>query len=137
LRKISRKRDRVELLETFLRYIFGTGKEGLTQTDRRQLAEAVGKPTLEEALSWIQQVKQECLKEGRKAGLKAGRKAGLKAGVHDGIHRSIKQLLRLRFGPLPSATDERLAAMTLDELSEALNRVINAQSVDEVLGGTS
>jgi hypothetical protein len=56
-----------------------------------------------------------------------------KRGLQEGELTLLRRLIEKRFGPLPTWAEERLAAKTTVELEELSLRVLDAQSVDDLL----
>ncbi len=70
------------------------------------------------------------LKRGEARGLERGKAEGLERGKAEGLTR----LLERRFGPLPATARDRIAAAGPGELDAWLDRVLDADSLDAVLG---
>ena len=79
---------------------------------------------------------EEGRKEGREEGIKEGEQAGLKQGLQRGEARVLTALLRLRFGDLPVAVQQRIEAADADTLLRWSERVLTAQTLEEVLAAT-
>ena len=79
---------------------------------------------------------QRFIEEGRKEGLKEGEQAGLKQGLQRGEARILTAQLRLRFGDLPAAVQQRIEAADPDTLLRWSERVLTAQTLEEVLAAT-
>jgi hypothetical protein len=79
--------------------------------------------------------------EGLKKGLKKGRDEGLKKGLDEGFLRGrrdmLLELLRDRFGELPSTAQARIDMADLAQLSAWTKRVLSAASLDDVLATVS
>jgi hypothetical protein len=69
-------------------------------------------------------------KDGRKAGREAGREDGLKAGQREIFVR----LLERRFGPLHAQTLSRIQAADSDLLLAWADKILEAASIEEILG---
>ena len=74
-------------------------------------------------------------KAGKKAGKKAESKKAIEQGLQLGEARILTALLRLRFGDLPVAVQQRIEAADADTLLRWSERVLTAPTLDEVLGG--
>jgi len=74
----------------------------------------------------------EAEQKGRQEGLREGLRAGLRAG-RQGELTVLRRLIEKRFGALPGWAREKLAALSALELEELSERVLDAQSVDELL----
>jgi flagellar biosynthesis/type III secretory pathway protein FliH len=75
-------------------------------------------------------VRIQCLEEGMARGRDEGRAEGRAAGQRDTLLR----ILRKRFGALSDATMAKLASASVAQLDVWLDRVLDATTVDEVLG---
>jgi predicted transposase/invertase (TIGR01784 family) len=71
---------------------------------------------------------QEIREEGRREGLQEGRQEGRQ----EGEARMVLRLLRLRFGPLDPAVEERVRFADTDRLLEWGERILTAGSLQEV-----
>lgn len=65
------------------------------------------------------------------------RKEGLKEGLTEGERTLLLRLLRARFGELPTAAVARIQAAGTADLERWGERVLNAQTLDEVLSDPS
>jgi predicted transposase/invertase (TIGR01784 family) len=98
--------------------------------------EAAVTPTLEEFETmlaesidrWNRELREEGLQEGLQKGLQEGRQEGLQAGEA----RMLLQLLRLKFGPLDAAIEERVRSAEADRLLEWGKRVLSAVLLADV-----
>ena len=84
----------------------------------------------ERVKTWTEEWKQQGLQEG----LQEGRHQGLQKGRQEGEARVLRRLLTRRFGPLPPWADDRLALASEAELEGWTDRVLDARSLEEVLG---
>ena len=84
----------------------------------------------ERVIEWTKQWKQEGLEEGLQRGLQQGIQQGRREGLEGG-RRALLRLVEKKFGALTAEQRERLEGMDLDELAE---RLIDASSLDELLG---
>ncbi len=66
-------------------------------------------------------------------GRQEGRQEMIDQGIQRGEARVLTTLLRLRFGELPAAVQQRIEAADADTLLRWAERVLTAQSLDEVL----
>ncbi len=62
------------------------------------------------------------------------REKALQEGRQEGEARLLLRLLRLKFGPLDSETEERVHAAGADRLLEWGERVLTAESLQEIFG---
>jgi flagellar biosynthesis/type III secretory pathway protein FliH len=77
-------------------------------------------------------LRAEGVKQGRAEGVKEGRAEGVKQGRAEGQRKLLAKLLRLKFGPLDAASEERLAGATPAQLGKWAERVLKAESLDQV-----
>ena len=76
-------------------------------------------------VTWADKIREE----GRMEGREEGREVGLKEGKRE----TLRQQLIKKFGPLPEAAVSRLEAVeSLEELDIYLNRVLTADSLEEM-----
>ncbi len=75
---------------------------------------------------------QRFTEQGHKEGQREGRKEGLQLGEA----RILTALLRLRFGDLPLPVQQRIEAADADTLLRWSERVLTAQTLEEVLAAT-
>ncbi len=73
---------------------------------------------------WNLEIREEGRKEGRQEGRKEGRK--------EGESLLLLRQLRLKFGPLDSATEERVLAADTDQLLEWGGRILTAERIQDV-----
>ena len=60
-------------------------------------------------------------------------KRGLQEGLQKGELKLLRRLVEKRFGPIPAWVEERLAAKSADELEDLSVRVLDAQSIEDLL----
>jgi len=83
---------------------------------------------------------QQVFGEGRLEGMEKGIEKGVEKGIEQGIEQGLVmgeaalllRLLERRFGPLPAATRQRIAAADADTLLLFGERVLDAQSLEDV-----
>ncbi len=68
----------------------------------------------------------------RAEGRQEGRAEGRREGRAEGQRNLLAKLLKLKFGPLDAATEDRLAAASLAELGSWAERVLSASSLAEI-----
>jgi hypothetical protein len=61
-------------------------------------------------------------------------KKGLQEGRQEGELAILRRLIEKRFGPLPGWASERLAALPACDLEDLSERLLDAKSVEELLG---
>jgi len=65
-------------------------------------------------------------------GLQQGLQQGEEKGFYLGELQTLQRLLTKRVGPLPEAVQVRLSTATREEIERWLDRVLDAQTLDEV-----
>ena len=94
------------------------------------------------AEEWKQQHHQAGLAEGLAQGMQQGVQQGIQQGMARGVAQGktqgeqtllLRQLHR-RFGELPEATRQRLEQASTDELETWADRVLDADSLEQVFG---
>lgn len=78
---------------------------------------------------------QQVLAEGEAIGETRGEAKGEARGRVEGEAALLRRLLERKFGPLPAAAQQRLAAADAETLLAWGDRVLDARSLDEVWGG--
>jgi len=73
------------------------------------------------------------LEEGKQQGLEEGKQQGLEEGELSGELKVLRRLIEKRFGPLPDWAEKRLAARSASELEELSVRVLDAETLEELL----
>ncbi len=81
----------------------------------------------------LQEGRQEGLQEGRQEGLQEGRQEGLQEGERAILRRQIET----RFGGLPAWAADRLMSASIEHLEELAPRVLDAASLEDLLGSPS
>jgi hypothetical protein len=69
-------------------------------------------------------------KRGRAEGIEEGRQDG----VQQGELRILRRLLEKRFGPIPAWVEERLGGQSAEDLEALSVRLLEARSLEELLG---
>ncbi|MEA3643967.1 MAG: DUF4351 domain-containing protein [Lamprobacter sp.] len=72
-----------------------------------------------------------------KAALRYAREEGLQQGLEQGESTILRRLLTRRFGPLPAWAEQRLAGATTDQLEAWADAVLEAATLEGVLGAES
>ncbi|MDO5103008.1 MAG: DUF4351 domain-containing protein [Lautropia sp.] len=75
---------------------------------------------------------QQGMQQGIEQGLQQGMQQGMRQGVQQGSQSMLARLLRLRFGELSATTQARLEAASQTELDQWAERILTAQTLDEV-----
>jgi len=68
-----------------------------------------------------------------KKGLEEGRQEGLEEGRREGERAILRRLIEKRFGAVPSWAEERLVGRSTIELEDLSVRVLDAQSIEDLL----
>ena len=68
--------------------------------------------------------------------MERGKAEGLELGKAEGLERGLTRIMERRFGPLSSTVRDRIAAAGPDELDAWLDRVLDADSPEEVFDGS-
>ena len=85
-------------------------------------------------------IAEALMERGKAEGLELGKAEGLKQGEARGLERGkaeiLTRIMDRRFGPLSSTVRDRIAAAGPDELDAWLDRVLDADSPEEVFDGS-
>ncbi len=81
---------------------------------------------------WAKGYKAEGRMEGRMEGHMEGLTEGVNKGRMEGIELTLERLLARRFGPLPEWAITRAHRLSVDELQDALDKILDAKSIEEV-----
>ena len=73
------------------------------------------------------------IEKGLQQGLQQGRQEGRQEGLKQGEAALLQRQLARRFGPLPDAVIARLASASIEQLENWAIKVLDAQSLDDVL----
>ncbi len=73
--------------------------------------------------------------EGLEKGLEKGRAEGRAEGKAEARRDTLEKLLRMKFRTLPVDVPSRIAALSESDLDRALEAVLGASTLDDVLGG--
>lgn len=82
--------------------------------------------------SIVEQLRDEGRLEGRLEGRQQGRQEGLAQGIQEGRSQMLARLLEKRFGTLDDSTLEQLKAASTIELDHWAERILDAETLDEV-----
>ena len=64
---------------------------------------------------------------------KRGLEEGLQQGALEGERKLLRRLIEKRFGPMPGWAEERLTSRSAAELEDLSVRVLDAQSIEDLL----
>ena len=85
---------------------------------------------------WLEQGRQEGIRQGVQQGILQGRESGREEGIQLGAERTqrriLAKLLVSRFGPLDTATEQRLQQASLEQMDRWTDQALTAQRLDEV-----
>lgn len=81
-------------------------------------------------MTWSERMRSE----GMQKGMQLGRLEGLEEGLQRGELAVLTRLLTRRFGPLDTATSERLQKAGSAELEQWADNILDARTLDEVFG---
>ena len=70
---------------------------------------------------------------GKREGRREGKREGAREGELAGKREALARLLVRRFGPLPEATQQRLAGASMSQLDRWLDRILDATALDDAL----
>ena len=76
---------------------------------------------------------EEGRQEGRQEGLKEGLKEGRQEGLKEGELKVLRRLIEKRFGAIPAWVEDRLAGRSTAELEDLSVRMLDAQSLEDLL----
>jgi hypothetical protein len=86
-------------------------------------------------MRYVTSVERLAIERGMAKGLGQGLGQGLEKGLHMGRLGTLTRQLTRRFGPLPDAALARLQSATPDQLDVWTDRVLDAPTLQAVLGG--
>ena len=89
----------------------------------------------ERQMKYVTSVERLAIKRGVEQGIERGIERGLAQGRAEGRATMLARLLTRRFGPLPTAITERLAHANAEQLDLWAERILDADSLDEVFAG--
>ena len=106
-----------------------------------QLPEELEREFMQELIAFEEQAKMPYITSveriGRKDGLQEGLEKGLEKGREEGLQKgealALLRLITLKFGPPSEAVQRQIEAADADTLLRWLERVLTAQSLEEVL----
>ena len=78
--------------------------------------------------------REQGLELGLERGLEQGLEQGLEKGREEGERQIILRLIAKRFGEVPPAAKKRIAAMSATKLERFALRLLDARSLNELLG---
>jgi flagellar biosynthesis/type III secretory pathway protein FliH len=97
----------------------------------------------ETRMRYVTSIERLAIARGMQKGMEQGLEQGLEQGIEQGMQHGkreeaaaiVAKLLTKRFGPLPESVRARMAQATLEQLDEWAERLLDAPSLDAVLGG--
>lgn len=132
LNEVLRSSEAEDALEAVLLYLAATHPGLPAQRVRALIEGAVDRHGQEVIVTFLDEIKNEGKQEGLKQGREEGREEGRRA-----LSLTLVALLERRFGPLPKKAEARVLAASEPALRRWALRVLAADSVEEVLRGTS
>jgi predicted transposase YdaD len=98
----------------------------------RRLEETVARE-IQKMPVYIDILENKVLGPPYKKGLEEGRQEGLEEGRREGERAILRRLIEKRFGAVPSWAEERLVGRSTIELEDLSVRVLDAQSIEDLL----
>ncbi|MGL1833254.1 DUF4351 domain-containing protein [Rhodocyclaceae bacterium SMB388] len=86
----------------------------------------------ERNVKYVTSVERLAIERGMEKGRKEGHEEGREKGREEGSRALLARLLASRFGPLPGPVTERLASATTEQLERWAERLLGADSLDDV-----
>ena len=117
----------LEGLRLVLQYLL-EASESIGQADLVRLARRAERGPREAIMTLAEKLREEGRQEMRGLAEKLREE-----GVSEGQRKMLLKLLGLRFGPLPEEAEARVRAASTEELSRWAERVLRAESLEEVL----
>ncbi|GAA5236553.1 hypothetical protein FOZ76_13885 [Verticiella sediminum] len=112
---------------------FIDGVLALPAPESLAFTEAVARLEGEFDVSYVTSVERVGIEKGLAIGRAKGREEGREEGRTAGLRQALTELLVRRFGPLPDAAAARVSAASAAELQRALGRVLEADTLEQVL----
>jgi len=125
----------LEGLRLVLQYIV-EASESIDQADLVRLARRAERGPREAIMPLADKLREEGREQGRqvmKSLAEKLREEGREEGLNEGQRKLLLKLLGLRFGPLPETVELRVRTARTAELSRWAERVLTAESIEEVL----
>ena len=86
-------------------------------------------------MKYVTSVERLAIKRGIQQGIEQGIERGLEQGRAEGRAALLGRQLTRRFGPLPATITQRLAHASAEQLDLWAERILDADSLDEVFVG--
>src|SRR5699024_5399665 len=118
----------------------------LEQSLRQRLATVEGEKHMQYVTSFERLAREEGVQQGMEEGMQQGIQQGMQQGMQEGMQQGLQQGLQQgqtellmrqlthRFGPLPVEVRQRLAQASVEDIDTWADRVLDADSLDQVLG---
>jgi Domain of unknown function (DUF4351) len=90
----------------------------------------------ETKMPYVTPFERRAIEKGRAEGLNEGKQLGLDEGLQQGVVSVLKRLLARRFEQLPEWAEARLEKASRDELEHWADRVIDAESLEQVFAAS-
>src|SRR5690606_2160047 len=88
----------------------------------------------ENAMPYVSMLERVATKRGIERGIEQGIQTGLREGQLEGRAAMLSRLLQLKFGDLPETLQQRLAQASEAELDLWAERILFADSLEQVIG---
>jgi flagellar biosynthesis/type III secretory pathway protein FliH len=89
----------------------------------------------ETRMRYVTSIERLAIARGMQKGMEQGLEKGMQHGKREEAAAIVAKLLTKRFGPLPESVRARMAQATLEQLDEWAERLLDAPSLEAVLGG--
>lgn len=99
---------------------------------RREVDRVIGAEVASTVKSLAQRLREEGLEEGIEKGIERGIERGIEKGIEKGIRQLVETQLCTKFGELPQAIRERLAAASSTDLERWGQRLLTAGRLQDV-----
>jgi predicted transposase/invertase (TIGR01784 family) len=133
LREVATAADGAAALESVLRYIMEV-REDATDWLGDFVAEEVSPEAEEAYMTAAEKLRQEGMLKGLEKGRIEGLEKGRVEGRVEGQTELVLKLLALKFGPLSVEQAQRVQGASIEQLDRWAERVLDAESIAEVLG---
>jgi hypothetical protein len=117
-----------------LRYLLTVAGSSDPRSFFDALEREVGSHTKEQAMGLLDTMVETRRPEWEAKGRAEGKAEGKAEGRLEGQRRSLEKLLQLKFGSVSPQSIDRIAQLDIDALDAALERVLSADRVEDVLG---
>ncbi|OLS01549.1 Rpn family recombination-promoting nuclease/putative transposase [Tissierella creatinophila] len=130
LRELEDKQTGIEYFETFLKYVFYSGKS-FDEEDLKDIIENVEK-AYPEGSGLIVTTAERLIKEGMEKGIEEGMEKGMEKGEKEGKVVIAIKLLTKKFGILPSETKDRIKNLDIETLDVLIDGIFEYNSLGDI-----